>query len=275
MKLRFFTFLVSFLMVMSGAVWGQKPHDISTGNLEINDNDTYVVTGTTKENSITINGGTPTIKLNGVNIDKNGKSGSAMAVNAGTVYLQLEGGSTNAMISGHAWAGIYVAEGATLIIDGEGSLRAECDVSGGFENALGAGIGGDDDNPDFGTIWIKGGTIYARSMQDGEGSGHVHAAGIGGGESSQFGTIIITGGNVTAICQDDNGASTLIENQKALGAAIGGGWKGTCDAITILGGKINAQNIGANQKGYNIGRGYEAGNKTAPSVIIGLWVDGQ
>lgn len=278
---KLFTFLVAFLATVSGTVWGQE-HDMSKdGTLSITSGGSWIVTGNAGEEnsehiSVNASGQEVNLTLNNVNINQNGSDVSALEILAGTVHLNLAEGTTNSMVSGHAHAGIYVAEGATLIIDGEGSLTAECAKTNGTNNSLAAGIGGGGSGNDanFGTIWIKGGTVKARSYTSGSDAGvnvHAHGAGIGGGQGSKNGTIIITGGTVNASCEDLDGLLTQ-GYYHAVGAAIGGGYEGTCTSIVILGGTVNAKNVVSygGRQANNIGEGADNKND-GPSIILGNW----
>lgn len=135
------------------------------------------------------------------------------------------------------YPGIYVPEGSTLTILGDGSLNAS-------SNGYGAGIGGGTDI-NCGNIRIDGGTITA---QGGE-----LCAGIGAGGSDDTnvtcGTITITGGKVTAV-----GGSTA--------AGIGSGgmvdyYSSTCGDITIA---STVESVTATKGGefapYSIGPGF-------------------
>ncbi|OUO54313.1 hypothetical protein B5F77_03750 [Parabacteroides sp. An277] len=268
MKRKLFTFLMAFLATVGNAVWGQTPIDLSSQDANITSTGNYTITGDGgSSHTIAVNtSGDVHITVNNASANQNGGDNNAFSIESGTVYLTLEG--TNSFISGHEHAGIYVAEGATLIIDGEGSLTAECAKTNGYSSSLAAGIGGSSDNPNFGTIWIKGGNITARSYSDGQNSGtstHAHGAGIGGGNNSSNGTIIITGGAVNAACEDLDGLYTS-GYYAAVGAGIGGGYQGTCDAIAILGGTVTAYNTvsyGGNT-GNNIGTGYDYSGSKHP-----------
>ena len=295
MKLRFFTFLVSFLTVMSGAVWGQEIPQTTDWNLsqngQLNITSTgihYRVTGDapkTNDSHILVDLPNPSdevhLTLAGASVDQNNDGDrSALSIQKGTVYLHLEDGTVNSMVSGHDRAGIYVSTNATLIIDGNGSLTAECAKTAGDKNALAAGIGGGGGgsySPNFGTIWIKGGNITARSYSDGANAivhgAHAYGAGIGGGQGSSEGTIIITGGTVNASCEDLDGYSTS-GYYRAVGAAIGGGFEGTCTSIAILGGTVNARNVvsygGDVAENIGMGNGY-TGTNGNPNIILGKW----
>ena len=128
--------------------------------------------------------------------------------------------------------GIFVPEGSTLTIQGNGSLTARSGEgsSGGYA----AGIGSEYEKSS-GNIVILSGTITAYG-------GH-NSAGIGGSKGSiakprSCGNITISGGTVTA--SGGQGGQTS-------GAGIGTGWdqngdgsNATCGNITITGGTVTA-----------------------------------
>ena len=192
-------------------------------------------------------GATVTLKdvtINGVN---NGSYAWAGITCAGDATITLEG--TNTVKGFHAfYPGIYVPEGKTLTIEGEGSLNASGNgpstgIGGGFYMHCGdivinggnitatggnynAGIGGGGVNfGDEGTvircgkITINGGTVTA--------TGGDSAAGIGCGYNGASNDITITGGTVTATGGE-------------YAAGIGSGEGGSCGAITISGGTVTA-----------------------------------
>lgn len=268
---KIFTFLVAFLATLSGAVWGQN---VSSGDVNITTAGSYTITGTTENHSISVSGGgVVDITLDNVSVDLSEDNGAAFTITENTtVNLTLTG--ENKMISGYDYAGIYVETGSTLIITKEstGSIDAACvsedeHPSHIGKHANGAGIGGSNDNPNFGTIRIEGGTISARCHTDRD-AAHANAAGLGGGNGSETGVIIITGGTVTAKCSDNVRGIDL--NQQAVGAAIGGGYAGSCSSITILGGNITASVEAGGQKGFTIGVGHD-NKKAEPSIIWGDW----
>ena len=265
MTKRIFTFLVAFLATLSGAVWGQTSSADSP--IEINSSNIDDFTDAEGKEIYLGDRNTPGeyyYTLNNVNYVRDA---SACQVRPNCiVHLKIEG--TNTLQSGQNFPGIFVPTSSTLIIEGDGTLNAICQADYG-EYAYGAGIGGatvgSGMTADFGTIIIKGGTVNAR-CNGAAGTAHADAAGIGGGSGSQHGTIIITGGTVNATCYDNNG----VMEKHAAGAAIGGGYNGTCDNITILGGKVTASNEGGNQ-GHNIGVGRGYSGNDHPSIIFGKW----
>lgn len=176
------------------------------------------------------------ISLQDVSIDVSAISDAcAFDIKGGsTVSLTLSGANT--LSSGYNRAGLNVPSGATLIIDGDGTLTA----NGGsgttpFERNGGPGIGGSA-NEDSGTISIKGGTITA--------NGGAYAAGIGSGYCGNNGIIDISGGTVTAYGK--NGSA-------GIGAGYSSGTTGGGGTINISGGTVEAI-------GYNVGIGSSGEN---------------
>ena len=143
-------------------------------------------------------------------------------------------GSSN-FVAGDYIAGIVVPEDADLTISdlGNGSLY----VRGGV---AGAGIGGDRDHANAGSITINSGKITATTINGG--------AGIGGGDDGYVKSVTINGGTVSASCP-------------AGGAGIGGGLNGAYGLITITGGTVNAL---GNYLGAGIGGG---GNAVCGGII--------
>ena len=173
-----------------------------------------VITGTSKENNVTINadsGQTASVTLSGVNIDVRDKGKAAVSTTGeGNVSIELNGGST--LRSGYEHAGLEKNNGGSLTIadeDKNGKLTA-------WGGQQGAGIGGGS-GKDGSNIFITGGGVNA--------IGGLAAAGIGGGLGGNGSNITISGGKVGAT----NGLN---------GAGIGGGVDGKGEGITVSG---NAQ----------------------------------
>lgn len=179
-------------------------HDISTGTLNISQNGSYTVTGTTTTNHIVVNEGvTATVTLNNVTItgvEENSLTGapaqSAIDLGAGaTLTLILAESSTNALTGGAGTSfrgapGIHVPDNATLIIRGGGSLS----VTGGSCNVLrgGPGIGGNVGTPGTGGLGPgeNCGTVIILSSvtaKGGTGSAGAVGADIGGGSGNPKG----------------------------------------------------------------------------------------
>ena len=145
-------------------------------------------------------------------------------------------------------SGLEVAEGQSVIIEGEGSLVAKAASSGD------AGIGGSR-GASGGTITIKGGIITAAGAAgtgtDGGG------AGIGGGHNGSGGTVIISGGTVKA---SGGGAGTIGGGGAGIGSGNNGNALGSVSGgtITISGGTVKATG-GATNIGHG-GAGLGGGN---------------
>ena len=177
--------------------------------------DGTVLTGTLSgRHKITIaDGATVTLKDVGINRsgDSNASSKWAGITCEGDATIILEGESTVKALN-REYSGIFVPVGKTLTICGDGSLA----VTGG--GLYGAGIGGHY-TANSGNVVIESGTVNA--------TGGGFSAGIGGSINRTCGDITINGGTVTAA-----GA--------AGGAGIGGGNNGDCGNITINGGTVTA-----------------------------------
>ena len=187
-----------------------------------------VITGTSKENNVTINAEkdqTANVTLSGVNIDVRDKGKAAVSTTGeGNVSIELNGGST--LRSGYEHAGLEKNNGGSLTIadeDKNGKLTA-------WGGQQGAGIGGGS-GKDGSNIFITGGGVNA--------IGGLAAAGIGGGLGGNGSNITISGGKVGAT----NGLN---------GAGIGGGQHGSGSNITISGGEVSAS---GGENGAGIGGG--------------------
>ena len=250
--------------------------------------------GTSSNAQITVaeNLGDVTIILDNVRIDAslgngletNTEAGKA-AVKANRCALEVNSGTTvtlkwnNAckLASGGDRAGINVKDGAKLIIEGSDTYELEVGSWNNSSNGAityGAGIGGDKNDPDFGTIIIENGKINAYSQAQGS-EGKAYGAGIGGGynpnnsTASSEGTIIIKGGDITAKCNTQDYAGAYEE----YGAGIGGGYNGTCSQIVIIGGANESSTLSVkpqSNKGADIGVGNGTSIKN-PEIIIGKW----
>ena len=195
------------------AVWRPFIEEITTntGALKMYDGQTLTGTGS-KDAYITIDDGA-IITLSDVTIIgrdpvTNSYSDGAGITCLGDATIILKGG--NVVEGGYRSAGIFIPEGKTLTILGDGSLIA----TGHF---YAAGIGGGPKS--CGNIIIESGTIIALG-RDG-------AAGIGGGKGtkstqSSCGDITIKGGAIIATGYEEN-------------MSIGSGQYGTCGTITING----------------------------------------
>ncbi len=191
-----------------------KMTDLSTLTAAYTANNREILTGTLgAQVKISIADGA-TVILRDVHIEGNNWRITKWAglTCAGDTTLILEG--TNFVKSFHYdYPGIYVPEGKTLTIMGDGALTASGKVRSEGIGSAGIGAG----SLSCGNIVIKSGTIDA--------IGGEHAAGIGGGHRNRCGNITITGGNVTAT----KGSSAE--------HSIGAGYDGTCGTV-FIGGKL-------------------------------------
>jgi hypothetical protein len=206
--------------------------------------------GTATENTITVRSGTVTIVLAGVKIKTTQNDATPISVwNGAKLTLDLIGENTVAA-KGFIPAGIRVPKGATLVIQGSGSLTA----SGGGE---GAGIGGSWGSSAVGDITINSGTVSAYSGFDN--------AGIGG----NGGTVTINGGIVTASgyywgIGGENCAVTINGGTVNTTSNCGVGIGGDASTVIITGGTVNATG-----NYHGIGGGASTANTAAtasPSV---------
>ena len=186
-----------------------------------------------------------TVTLRNVNITNLGDGCNWAGINCeGDATLVLEG--TNEVCPGSDdtgevsnYPGIYIAEGYTLTIQGDGTLTA---YSNAYE-PYGAGIGGGYDIA-CGNIVINGGNIKA--------TGGYYAAGIGsGGYGGYCGDITINGGTITATGGD-------------YAAGIGSGWQsGYCGTITIKSTVISVTAYKGDGATNSIGAG-----KESPAITV-------
>ena len=170
-----------------------------------------VITGTSKENNVTINAEkdqTANVTLSGVNIDVRDKGKAAVSTTGeGNVSIELNGEST--LRSHYEHAGLEKNNGGSLTIadeDKNGKLTA-------WGGQQGAGIGGGQHGSGS-NITISGGEVNAIGGKNG--------AGIGGGSRGTGSDIKITGGEVNA----SGGVN---------GAGIGGGLRSKGNDITVSG----------------------------------------
>ena len=137
--------------------------------------------------------------------------------------------------------GIYVPQGSTLTILGDGRLTAS-------NNGHAAGIGGGY-NLACGNIVISNATVIA--------TGRDTSAGIGGGGGSACGNITI------------GGSATVTATGGAWAAGIGGGSQGSCGTVRIAGGTVTATATGSSTYASGIGRG-DDGTCTRVEISNGI-----
>ena len=159
------------------------PGDAQEITGDINGNGNYVVRGTRNE-AITITGGSPTIYLEGATVSVS--SGNGINITGGNPTIHVVGESNS--VTGSA-AGIYVASGSTLTITGDSRNDKLTAQAGG--NA--AGIGGCGNDQDCGSININNVTVIARGSQD-----TAISPGIGSTGNNNCGQITIDNATVHA-----------------------------------------------------------------------------
>ena len=206
----------------------------------------------------------------------------AMEIASGAhVTLDWEGNANSRveLSSGGDRAGINVKPQATLVLKGthEAALWGTSWNNQDGIYTSGAGIGGDSENPDFGTIIIESGTVVGRCFAQVP-NWRAYGAGIGGGfkqgtpdavkngTPSKEGTIIIKGGNVTGTANYTHPNNTFSTTGRS--AAIGGSYAGTCTNIAILGGTVNAT-TGNEADAIGVGEDYNGG--ITKGIVIGKW----
>ena len=221
-------------------IWGDR-YEVVGGTLTkySSSEDTLVLTGTTKQYTVTIvnNIDTPIVLRNlSIDVSSDGHK-CAFDVDDNRVTLMLAEGTENTLISGRDCAGIRKGGiESTLTIDAEGDksgkLTARSGEIGyrGDPNGDAAGIGGNCEDitrgEPGGNVIINGGAVTAISRS---------GAGIGGVR-----TVTINGGTVTATSWS--------------GAGIGGGSNGLAGTVTINGGTVKASSL----DGAGIGHGVNA-----------------
>ena len=220
---------------------GGNTIDLSTITADYEAPDGTILTGTLGANvKISIApGATVTLKNLTINGTDNYGCQWAGITCDGDATIILEGDNTVKGFYAY-YPGIYIALGHTLTISGTGKLDAS-------SNGNGAGIGGGVQT-DCGNIVINSGEINA--------TGGYYAAGIGGGDDHSCGYITINGGNIIATggsyaagigsgpyayCYNITiSGGTITATGGVYAAGIGTGFYGSCGNITISGGTITA-----------------------------------
>ena len=211
----------------------------------------HTFTGTAQRTTIYVESGTHNVTFSSLNI----LSANVGIAPGATMNLTIEGANTIQASSN--LAGIYVPAGATLIINGPGSLDVSGDGNAGIGGADNVpGENGSEGDPNCGTVVINGGTITA--------TGGSRCAGIGGGidagdyNPGNGGNVTINGGTVTATGGSDGSYG---------GAGIGGAGgvddkygelvSGSGGTLTINGGKVTlkAGQYNPQYPAYGFGQG--------------------
>lgn len=194
---------------------GAVEYDISVGDVTIEADGDYIITGETNTHTIKVEAGVnANITLNNVSVTTaSGAAPFTIADNsAGNVTITLKGkNKLTSNVDNHAALQKNGSVGS-LTIQGDGSLTA-------FGGYYAAGIGGSGVGEFGSNITIISGTVTA--------TGGYFGAGIGGGAGESGSNITISGGIVTG-----NGGGEA--------AGIGGGYGGFGSNITISGGTVTA-----------------------------------
>lgn len=179
---------VGDLVVSGGALNSDYTYNDATHVITINSSTPLTISGSTKIDKIVIKAGVDAhLTLSTLSISV---SGSPIDVAKAKLHITLEGANTLHSSSSTAGAGIHVPGGASLTIDGSGSLNACGGANGAAIGSIGVS-GVSPTTPELGgKITISSGDITAE--------GAAGAAAIGGGNNAGSGTIEISGGFVTA-----------------------------------------------------------------------------
>lgn len=215
------------------------------------------VAQTERDRIVVPSGTNADVALAGVDVRLSGDDDCAFEVQPGaSANVTLAEGSANSLVSGANHAGLEVSDGASVVIDGKGSLTAKC-FSEGF--AYGAGIGGGYGGSG-GIVKIAGGMVTASCEGVGD-YGSSYGAGIGGGSNGSGGSVEITGGEVNASCDGE---------LQANGAGIGAGLIGSNINVKVSGGTVNAScvSLGGPSNGAGIGGGSSGSRDSNVAVSI-------
>lgn len=180
--------------------------DLSKGSATISSDGNYTVIGSSKTNTLTINGGSPRVTLSGITLDLTAGDPPIRVRNCSPTFVLQNKNTVRTTVE--KAAAIYVDYQSTLTIEGSGELIAD-----GGKDA--ASIGGN-----YGEgckkIIIKSGTITA--------SGQESSAAIGAGYWQNCESIEILGGKIMV--------SVYSLYSQSLGV-IGGGLMGNCGSIKL------------------------------------------
>ena len=191
-----------------------------------------VITGTSKENNVTINadsGQTASVTFSGVNIDVRDKGKAAVSTTGeGNVSIELNGGST--LRSGYEHAGLEKNNGGSLTIADE-NKNGKLTAKGGD---YGAGIGGG---------WRGSGSDITISGGEVNATGGVNGAGIGGG-CYGYGNNITVSGDAKLKVQGG-----VEDNIDGAGAGIGNGGSSDERAIPVTGAEVEPDTSGLTTNG--------------------------
>ena len=191
-----------------------------------------VITGTSKENNVTINAEkdqTANVTLSGVNIDVRDKGKAAVSTTGeGNVSIELDGDNTLKSATNHA--GLEKNNGGSLTIADE-NKNGKLTAKGGD---YGAGIGGG---------WRGSGSDITISGGEVNATGGVNGAGIGGG-CYGYGNNITVSGDAKLKVQGG-----VEDNIDGAGAGIGNGGSSDERAIPVTGAEVEPDTSGLTTNG--------------------------
>ncbi len=237
-----------------------QDYDISLGNVTINDDGDYVITGTSSEYNIVVVGANATITLDNVSITTNNGSSAIDIDDSSDVKLIVSGANSLTVTNTDDAAGIHIS-GGSLTISGS---DADDDILTVLNTGSDGATIGSNQGEDFtGTITIDGGVTLNSGYNDIHDNYIRYGAGIGsGGNGEMNGTIIINDESVVNAYSVDYAAG--------IGSGRFGDMNGT---IIINGGDVEA---GSGWTGAGIGSGEQSdmngtivingGNITASSL---------
>ena len=185
---------------------GETGNDVTQNNKTTYGDTGTIITGTSDENTVTIDAKNEDDKvevtLKDLNIDASSRSEAAVSVTGkGDTNIELDG--DNELKSGRSHAGLEHNK-----TDTSGKLTIQDENNDGSLNATGG----------------------------------LHGAGIGGG-NAQNGQVTITGGDITATAGSTAGISQTLGGGAGIGGGDGGAGKGGNGDVEITGGTITATGV--------------------------------
>ena|GEM_PF-3258604 len=251
----------------------------------------YILSGSASNtNTIQVTSGTHDITLSGAAVVIPPTSATSLTAASTVCAFSITGNADvtlilqgdNVLTSAAGYAGLYVAAGAKLTVDGNGSLAVTGGAgrpssSGTPRYGGGAGIGGNgyEDSSSFGAVVIKSGTVTATGGVTSMNANYGAGAGIGGGGltggqgtggtsySFPAGEISIYGGEINAY-----GGACVNSSDTCGGAGVGSGGIGdqwepflSYIRIAIHGGRTTAT-------GKNDGAGIGGGANCVSGTIL-------
>ena len=237
---------------------------VSQGNKKDVEDTNTIITGTSNENTVTIDTskGNVDVTFDDLNIDASSRNEAAVSVTgSGNTTIKLDG--DNHLTGGISDNGSYGLSG----ISSSGSLT----ISGGKTDSLTAqggsgtdGSGGRGITNNRGVTISSGGTVTAKGGSGEDGSGGRGISSFGGVTISSGGTVTATGGNSTG--SDGSGGDGISSTSTTIsgGTVTADGGSGNFSGgngirsfdVAISGGTVNvAGGNGGNGSGSDVGNG--------------------